>query len=75
MWWQIINYVYAEWIIVDFPVVLLSMPFMLILVLCLRQLLEGLQSSLIVSKVPGEKGPRTNYRSASSRGDSSFSCL
>ncbi|XP_006662055.1 uncharacterized protein LOC102709312 isoform X2 [Oryza brachyantha] len=32
------------------------------------RLLEGLQSSLIVSKVPGEKGPRTNYRSASSRG-------
>ncbi|KAG8083797.1 hypothetical protein GUJ93_ZPchr0010g11234 [Zizania palustris] len=32
------------------------------------RLLEGLQSSLIVSKVQNEKGPRTNYRSASSRG-------
>ncbi|KAL5223565.1 hypothetical protein ABZP36_010204 [Zizania latifolia] len=32
------------------------------------RLLEGLQSSLIVSKVPSEKGPRTNYRSAASRG-------
>uniref|UniRef100_A0A0D9XME6 Agenet-like domain-containing protein n=1 Tax=Leersia perrieri TaxID=77586 RepID=A0A0D9XME6_9ORYZ len=39
------------------------------------RLLEGLQSSLIVSKVPGEKGPRTNYRSASSRGKSSFFVL
>ncbi|WVZ57611.1 hypothetical protein U9M48_007974 [Paspalum notatum var. saurae] len=32
------------------------------------RLLEGLQSSLIISKVPGEKVPRSNYRSASSRG-------
>lgn len=30
------------------------------------RLLEGLQSSLIISKVPGEKAPRTNYRSATS---------
>ncbi|RLN16291.1 uncharacterized protein C2845_PM02G20210 [Panicum miliaceum] len=32
------------------------------------RLLEGLQSSLIISKVPGEKVPRSNYKSASSRG-------
>ncbi|XP_022678858.1 uncharacterized protein LOC101784313 isoform X1 [Setaria italica] len=32
------------------------------------RLLEGLQSSLIISKVPSEKAPRSNYRSASSRG-------
>ncbi|KAJ1296278.1 hypothetical protein BS78_01G288100 [Paspalum vaginatum] len=32
------------------------------------RLLEGLQSSLIISKVPGEKVPRSNYRSTSSRG-------
>ncbi|KAL5652552.1 hypothetical protein ACJX0J_038010, partial [Zea mays] len=31
------------------------------------RLLEGLQSSLIISKVPGEKVPRSNYKSASSR--------
>jgi hypothetical protein len=34
------------------------------------QLLEGLQSSLIVSKVPGEKGPRSHFRSTASRGNS-----
>ncbi|CAL4940592.1 unnamed protein product [Urochloa decumbens] len=32
------------------------------------RLLEGLQSSLIVSKVAGEKAPRSNYRSIPSRG-------
>lgn len=32
------------------------------------RLLEGLQSSLIISKVPGEKVPRSNFKSASSRG-------
>ncbi|XP_062205069.1 uncharacterized protein LOC133907076 isoform X2 [Phragmites australis] len=32
------------------------------------RLLEGLQSSLIISKVPGEKGPRSQYRGPSSRG-------
>jgi len=32
------------------------------------RLLEGLQSSLIISKVPGEKVPRSNYKSVSSRG-------
>ncbi|CAN6305892.1 unnamed protein product [Urochloa humidicola] len=32
------------------------------------RLLEGLQSSLIVSKVAGEKAPRSNYRSTPSRG-------
>nr|CAB3495275.1 unnamed protein product [Digitaria exilis] len=31
------------------------------------ELLEGLQSSLIISKVPGEKVPRSNYRSTSTR--------
>jgi len=30
------------------------------------RLLEGMQSSLILSKVPGEKVPRTNFRSATS---------
>ncbi|TVU31701.1 hypothetical protein EJB05_23399, partial [Eragrostis curvula] len=40
------------------------------------RLLEGLQSSLIVSKVPGEKGPRSNFRSTTSRGNSClFHCL
>ncbi|KAF8728088.1 hypothetical protein HU200_018667 [Digitaria exilis] len=34
------------------------------------RLLEGLQSSLIISKVPGEKVPRSNYRSTSTRGES-----
>ncbi|OEL38203.1 hypothetical protein BAE44_0000778 [Dichanthelium oligosanthes] len=34
------------------------------------RLLEGLQSSLVISKVPGEKVPRSNYRSVSSRGNS-----
>ncbi|CAN6311918.1 unnamed protein product [Urochloa humidicola] len=32
------------------------------------RLLEGLQSSLIISKVAGEKAPRSNYRSTPSRG-------
>uniref|UniRef100_A0A804LN72 Agenet domain-containing protein n=1 Tax=Zea mays TaxID=4577 RepID=A0A804LN72_MAIZE len=32
------------------------------------RLLEGLQSSLVISKVPGEKVHRSNYKSASSRG-------
>ncbi|XP_062200377.1 uncharacterized protein LOC133903048 isoform X2 [Phragmites australis] len=32
------------------------------------RLLEGLQSSLIISKVPAEKGPRSLYRGPSSRG-------
>ncbi|KAL6642693.1 hypothetical protein ACP70R_020874 [Stipagrostis hirtigluma subsp. patula] len=31
------------------------------------RLLEGLQSSLIISKVPGEKGPRSHSRNAASR--------
>jgi hypothetical protein len=32
------------------------------------RLLEGLQSSLIVSKVPGEKGSRSHFRNTASRG-------
>lgn len=46
----------------------------LVLLFSVMQLLEGLQSSLIASKITGEKVPRTNFRSATSasRGNSSL---